>query len=96
VPGAVAVDVIDGRIERVDDRHRDLRPEEFGSEVGLGGNTRGGEEPTGGAVPDDLDALLGQRRADLRQERRRDVPMDKERLGGIRVRFRRSSLSSTP
>ena len=59
VPGAVAGDVGDGGVERVDHPHGQLQVEELGGVVLVGGERRHpiAEDLAGGVVADQLDAL---------------------------------------
>ena len=83
VAAAVAGDVGDGRVEGVDDPHRELQVEELGGVVVVGGD--GGhpiaEDLVRGFVADQLDAL--ESRGHLAEEGGGDVAVDEQRLGGV-------------
>src|SRR5205085_4382353 len=62
VARAVAVDVVDGRVERGHHRHRHLQVEELTPEVVIGRGTGGRDDLAGALVAHQLHALEGARR----------------------------------
>ena len=83
MPGAVAVDVVDRRVDRIDHGHRNLGAEIFRREIGLAGHARHRHEPAGGGVAHDLDLVRIEGGRDVGKKPFGHVAVHEQRFGRV-------------